>query len=126
MAKENKETKGVTIATLYKDLISQVKASGLELREEKKKSRITFHNSRRVLSLEPRKRYVLVHLPKIETLEKSDAVSILSKADEDFRAKISSFSMSIDARGYTYIRVSAAKEMEDFGTVLKIANEFNR
>jgi hypothetical protein len=118
--------KTLTTKQLYALLQKTIKNSGLELTKVKKGSRISYSNTRRVLSLEERKRYVLVHMPKIEFLGKSPAVTILSKDGEDFNAKLNDFVLTADRRGYTYIRVAKKEQVAAFADALVIANEFNK
>lgn len=113
------------IKTLAKELISIVETSGLELRKEKKKSRITFFNSKRVLSLETRKRYILVHLPRIDYLSKAEEVVVEDKQTATFKAKILDFNLTRDNRYYTYIKIYSTKEIPEFKKVIKIAAENN-
>ena len=122
-----KKTKKLSIKSLAKELIKIVVNSKLDLKRENKKSRVTFLNSRRVLSLETRKRYILVHLPRLDYLKKSKKVEILEvDKDKKFRAKILNFSLTRDSRFYTYIRIYSSKELEEFKEVLEIASNFNR
>lgn len=119
-------TKKNPIKALKKEMIAIVEKSGLELRRENKKSRVTYFNSRRVLALEERKRYILVHLPRLDYLRKSEKVAVESKKDEEFRAKLLEFSLTRDSRYYTYIRIYSKKELESFKAVLAIASSNNR
>jgi len=108
------------IELVYREALKLVEnLKELDLTKETKKSRVTFSNPRRVVALEPRKHYILVHSPELKFLEKSTLLS------ED-KTKFQKFNLTRDSRDFTYIRIYSLTELEDLKTVVTEFASHNR
>jgi len=120
MEKEGKSEVKKKISNLYREAIRAVEQlKDLDLSKETKKSRVTFSNPRRVVALELRKHYVLVHCP-----EEKFIASLL--VEEDGKKKIQGFILTKDSRGFTYIRLYTLLEISNFQEAVKVFAQHNR
>jgi len=117
MAKRNSIAK---ISSLYKEAVKAVEdLKDLDLTKEVKKSRITFSNPRRVVALELRKHYILVHSPELQFIK-----GLLS--EEEGKQKVNGFIVTKDSRGFTYIRLYSLTEIPKFQETVKEFAQHNR
>lgn len=98
------------------------KAKGMQLNQEDKDSRITFSNAHRVMALEQRKKFVLVHLPKKENLK--DQITTVNENGKDVD-HIGPFAVTYDSRAWSYIRVSRREEIDEAVKVIEYAKAHN-
>jgi len=108
------------VALVYREALKAVESlKDLDLSKEAKKSRVTFSNSKRVVALELRKHYILVHSPELKYLEKS---KLFNPAEQ----KIKIFKITKDSRNFTYIRLYTLLELEDFKEVVREFSTINK
>ena len=108
------------IKETYVGLLKEVRT--LELNEEKQKSRITFSNANRVVAVEARKHYVLLHLPKRANL--LELIKTVKEGEKEVD-HIEPFKMSYDSRGWSYIRVSKPADVSKAIEVIQFAKTHN-
>lgn len=107
------------IANIYRVLEREIESlKDLDLTKESKKSRVTYSNPHRVVALELRKHYILVHSPQLKYLKDF----IEEKENKKF---LKEFILTKDSRDFTYIRIYSLTEVPRFLEALKIFNTHN-
>lgn len=114
MAKKLKEE----IKAVYKLLLEEIRK--LNYNEELRQSRLTFSNPRRVVAVEARKHYILLHLPKKKNLEE-----LLVKDEKTQVDHIEPFEVTYDGRGWAFVRVSSVEQIPRAVEIVEFASKHN-